>query len=243
MSTVRLEIRPGVGGDEAEIFAHDLLRMYTRYADSQDWQAKKKNDLCLRIKGEGAFKKLKNEAGVHRVQRVPKTEKSGRIHTSTASVAVLKSRSQESTSPSGKPSFEMSDLKIETVRGSGPGGQHRNVRDTAVRITHLPTKTTIKVENERSQHQNKAKALALLQKKIVEKKRRQLKRKRDKKRRQQIGQAKRSEKIRTYNFPQNRVTDHRINKSWQNLDQVMDGSLAKIIKSISRVESGPPTPR
>jgi len=227
MDKIILEIRPGVGGVEANLFAKDLLRMYTRYAQSQKWLISQKN-MTLTIKGENAFDKLKYEAGVHRVQRVPTTEKSGRIHTSTATVAILNKPkiSQVQINPA--------DLAIETARGSGPGGQHRNTRDTAVRIVHKPSGIEAKAESERSQHQNKAKAMEIIKKKLNSQAQKQIKQKQAQTRRKQIGQAERSEKIRTYNFPQNRITDHRINKSWQNLDHVIDGNLRKIIQTLQK---------
>lgn len=220
---VILEIRAGTGGEEAKIFAQNLLRMYQRYAEKQKWPAKTK-DLTLEISGDNAYQQLKHEAGVHRVQRIPTTEKSGRIHTSTATVAVLTKQEQ----PEIK--INPQDLRIETFRGSGPGGQHRNVTDSAIRITHLPSNIVASSQSQKSQHQNKAVALQILKNKLKSKKAQKYQESISQERREQIGTAERSEKIRTYNFPQNRITDHRINKSWQNLDRILDGNLKKIIK-------------
>lgn len=221
-----LEIRAGTGGEEAKLFARELLRMYQRYAEKQKWLVKTRG-LTLFISGEGAYNKLKHEAGVHRVQRIPVTEKSGRIHTSTVTVAVLANQNVSTTQINAR------DLKIETFRGSGPGGQHRNVTDSAVRITHLPTGIVVTSQNQKSQHQNKAIALKILKNRLKDLSLKKYQESAVHQRREQIGGAERSEKIRTYNFPQNRVTDHRINKSWQNLNQILDGNLEKIINQLS----------
>ncbi len=234
-----MEIRPGTGGDEASLFAADLLYMYQKYAERKNWQVKvqrlEKTELggirnaVVQFKGDESLSQLEHEGGVHRVQRIPKTEKSGRIHTSTATVAIL-------------PHFDNikdiqlnpADLKIDTYRSSGAGGQHVNVTDSAIRITHLPTGVVVTCQDERSQHKNKEKALKRLKEQLFYLKKEQGVQKISDLRRQQIHFAERSEKIRTYNFPQNRVTDHRINKSWQNLDDVMKGNLEKIIKTLSK---------
>jgi len=226
-SKVIIEIRAGVGGEEANLFAKDLLRMYQRYAEKQKWQIKKTN-FILKITGSNAYEKLKYEAGVHRVQRIPATEKSGRIHTSTATVAVLEPCQEQNIV------INSQDLRIETFRGSGPGGQHRNVTDSAVRITYLPTGITASSQNQKSQHQNKAVALQALENKLKDMQIQKYQESTSQERREQIGMAERSEKIRTYNFPQNRITDHRINKSWQNLQRILDGNLEKIIKSLQK---------
>ncbi|MFH1392751.1 MAG: peptide chain release factor-like protein [bacterium] len=224
---VALEIRAGTGGEEAKLFAQELLRMYQRYAEKQKW-AIKSHDLTLTISGENVYSKLKHEAGVHRVQRIPATEKSGRVHTSTATVAVL--------SAQDAPEIKINpvDLRIESFRGSGPGGQHRNVTDSAIRITHLPTGIVVSSQNQKSQHQNKAAALQILENRLKNSSAKKYQDSVVQERREQIGQAERSEKIRTYNFPQNRITDHRINKSWQNLEQILNGNLEKIIVCLER---------
>jgi len=239
--TIILEIRPGAGGDEAAIFAADLLRMYQKYAEKKEWhfriQSLEKTSLgglkraVMEIydkNGEAAHL-LKHEGGVHRVQRVPKTEKSGRIHTSTATVAVL-----PQTEELEKIHLNPADLKINTYRSSGAGGQHVNVTDSAIRITHLPTGLVVTCQDERSQHKNKEKALRQLKEALVYLKREQGVQKISELRRAQIQEGQRAEKIRTYNFPQNRVTDHRIPKSWQNLDKIMEGALDKITHILAK---------
>ena len=229
-----IEIRAGAGGDEAALFASDLYRMYTRFAEKQDWPVKLLNanrsslkgfkEVVFQINGQDVYSKLKQEAGVHRVQRIPETEKSGRIHTSTASVAVLPQ--VESKEVEIKPS----DIKIDTFRASGPGGQNVNMRSTAVRLTHIPTNIVISSQNERSQAANKENALNILRSKLYLLKTEQELKKLGQERKAQIGTADRSEKIRTYNFPQDRITDHRIKKSWHNLDSILSGNLNSIIK-------------
>jgi len=230
-----IEIRAGAGGDEAGLFAANLFNMYSKYAESQNWETKILNDnqtdiggykeIVFSIKGKNSFSKLRNEAGVHRVQRIPETEKSGRIHTSTASVAVL---------PKAKKSdieIRPDDLQIDTYKSSGPGGQNVNKRETAIRITHLPTGVVVCSQNERNQAQNKETALSIIRTKVMEIKEQRQMEKIGSKRKDQVGQAMRAEKIRTYNFPQNRLTDHRIKKTWHNLDQVMTGELDDIISA------------
>jgi len=234
---VIIEIRAGAGGDEAALFAHDLYRMYTRFAEKQDWQTKLLNssqsslkgfkEVVFQIKGENVYEKLKQEAGVHRVQRIPATEKSGRIHTSTASVAILPQ--VESKQVEIKPQ----DIKIDTFRASGPGGQNVNMRSTAVRLTHMPTGIVINSQNERNQAMNRENALNILRSKLYLMKNEQEIKKMGQERKAQIGTADRSEKIRTYNFPQDRITDHRIKKSWHNLEKILDGNLQLIIKKFS----------
>lgn len=239
MNSIIVEIRAGVGGEEAALFAKDLFRMYSKYAASQGWKQTifdlKESDLggikevVFELKGENVFEKMQFEGGVHRVQRVPKTEKSNRIHTSTATVAVLRkpeSRDEIKINPN--------DLKIDYYKASGPGGQYVNKRMTAVRICHLPTGIVVTCQTERSLHQNKESALEILKAKLLEKKEMENLEKLTKERREQIGWAKRAEKIRTYNFPQNRVTDHRIKKSWHNLEEIMDGDLDPIIRSFKK---------
>ena len=236
-----LEIRAGTGGEEAALFARDLFRMYTKYAKSQNWQTKildlRESELggfkevIFQIKGKEVFSKMKNEAGVHRVQRVPKTEKSGRIHTSTATVAVLPKPKKTEIK------IRPEDLKIEFYRASGPGGQYVNKRETAVRITHLPTGLVVTSQTERSQAQNKENAMAILQARILKRKMREQEEKILAKRRSQIKRAERAEKIRTYNFLQDRVTDHRIKKSWHNLEEILEGKLDPVIGALQKLEN------
>jgi len=241
---VIIEIRAGVGGQEAALFVGDLLRMYSKYAQSQGWKQRIFDSnptelggfkyVIFEIQGQDALEKLKYEAGVHRVQRIPKTEKSGRIHTSTCSVAVLPRPKKEEIK------IRPDDLKIDTYRASGPGGQYVNRRETAVRITHIPTGIVVTSQTERNQLQNKENALAILEAKLFEKMREEEERKIAGERRTQIGRAKRAEKIRTYNFPQDRVTDHRIKKSWGNIEEILDGKLDLIIKALQETKSKEP---
>lgn len=232
-----IEIRAGVGGEEASLFAADLFRMYSKYANSRGWKQHlfEANPtelggfkhIVFEIVGEDAWKALQREAGVHRVQRIPKTEKSGRVHTSTCSVAVLPrpKKAQIKIRPD--------DLKIETYRASGPGGQYVNRRETAVRITHIPTGIVVTSQTERNQLQNKENAMAILEAKLLEREKEEEQTKMAGVRSAQIGKAKRAEKIRTYNFPQDRVTDHRVQKSWHNIEEIMAGKLDPIIKTLS----------
>ena len=219
MNSVILEIRAGTGGDEAGLFASDLFRMYQKFAQSQGWKFKPLNNLCAEITGQDVLNILKNESGVHRVQRTPKTEKSGRIHTSTVTVAIL-----PKVSPT-ELQLNPTDLKMETFRSSGPGGQHMQKSDSAVRLTHVPTGIMASCQDERSQHKNRAKAEETLRSRLFQLMQKQNKSKVDDLRREQVGGAGREEKIRTYNFPQNRVTDHRLKKSWGNLKSILDGNL------------------
>ena len=233
--SVIIEIRAGAGGDEAALFAGELYRMYSKYATLQSWKQKILDshpteiggfkEIIFEIDGD-VFAKLKNEGGVHRVQRIPKTEKAGRVHTSTATVAVLpKPKSSEIK-------IKPDEIKIDFFRSSGAGGQNVNKRETAVRITHLPSGISVASQTERSQAQNKENALAILSAKIVEKRIEEEQSRLDGKRNIQIGGAKRAEKIRTYNFPQDRVTDHRLKKSWHNIEEIMEGKIEKIIESL-----------
>ncbi len=233
-----VEIRAGAGGDEAALFVGNLFRMYTRYAENQGWTQKVLNatptelggykEVVLEIKDKGAFPKMKYEGGVHRVQRVPETEKSGRVHTSTASVAVLpKAKSQEVT-------IRPDEIEVGHYKASGPGGQNVNKRETAIRITHLPSGIVVSSQTERNQLQNKESALAILSARILEKKKREAESKTGGKRKAQIGSAGRSEKIRTYNFSQDRITDHRIQKTFHNIEQIMEGGLDPIITSLQK---------
>jgi len=233
---VILEIRAGAGGEEAALFAADLLRMYSRYAERKGWKFEILDanetglggykEVIVRIEGKGAYSRLKYESGVHRVQRVPVTESGGRIHTSTATVAVLPEVDEIEVE------IRPEDLKIETMRASGHGGQHVNKTESAVRITHLPTGIVVTCQNERSQHQNKATALKILRAKLYELYQREQMEKIQKERRSQVGTGERSEKIRTYNFPQNRVTDHRIGLTVYNLPEVLDGDLDEFIDAL-----------
>ena len=234
---VILEIRAGTGGDEAARFAGDLFRMYERYAARQDWKVEIVSasegtvggfkEVIAEIRGRGAFARLKYESGVHRVQRVPATEASGRIHTSTATVAVLPEPEEVDVAISD------ADLKIDTMRAGGAGGQHVNKTESAIRITHVPSGIVIVVQEERSQHRNRAKALALLRAKLYDAERQRLDRERAADRRGQVGSGDRSERIRTYNFPQGRVTDHRVNLTLHKLPQVIEGeALGEIIDAL-----------
>jgi peptide chain release factor 1 len=234
---VILEIRAGTGGDEASLFAGVLFRMYERYAAKQGWKTEVMSEspgsvggfkeIVAEIRGRGAFSKLKFESGVHRVQRVPDTEASGRIHTSAATVAVLPEVEDVDVT------INEQDLKIDTLRASGAGGQHVNKTESAIRLTHLPTGIVIAMQEDRSQHRNKAKAMALLRAKLYEHEREKRDAARSADRRDQIGSGDRSERIRTYNFPQGRVTDHRINLTLYKLPQVIEGeALGEIIDAL-----------
>jgi len=223
-----IEIRAGAGGDEAALFSVDLFRMYSKFAEKQGWKVKVLNDNILQISGQSAYELLEQEGGVHRVQRIPETEKSGRIHTSTVSVAVLPQ--VEQTEIEIKPG----DLKIDTYRASGPGGQYVNKTESAIRITHLPTGLVVSSQNERSQGANRENAMSILRSRIYALKMEQGLQKLGQQRNAQIGTADRSEKIRTYNFPQDRITDHRIGKSWHNIERILDGDLWPIIKKFQQ---------
>ncbi len=234
---VILEIRAGTGGDEAALFAGDLFRMYERYAATQGWKVEivtasegsmgGYKEIIAEIRGRGAFAKLKYESGVHRVQRVPDTEGSGRIHTSTATVAVLP-EAQEVDVP-----INDTDLKIDTLRSSGAGGQHVNKTKSAVRITHMPTGIVVMMQEDRSQHRNRAKALAVLRTRLYDFQRQKQEAARAAERRGQVGTGDRSERIRTYNFPQGRLSDHRINLTLYKLPQIMEGeALGEVIDAL-----------
>ena len=238
---VIMEIRAGTGGDEAGLFAADLLRMYLRYAERLGWKAEVLSqsdtgvggmkEVAFQIKGSGAFSKLKFESGVHRVQRVPATESQGRIHTSTATVAVLAEAEEVEIDLPDK------DLEIETFRSGGAGGQNVQKNETAVRITHLPTGTVAQCQDERSQLQNKQRALRILRARLYELKIREQQAAQDATRRAQVGSAERSEKIRTYNFPQSRITDHRIGYTTHNLAGVLNGALEDLIEQLASHEA------
>jgi peptide chain release factor 1 len=234
---VILEIRAGTGGDEAAIFAGDLFRMYERYATRQGWTVEIVSasegsvggykEIVAEIRGRGAFAKLKFESGVHRVQRVPATEASGRIHTSTATVAVLAEPQEVDIV------LNDADLRVDTMRAGGAGGQHVNKTESAVRITHLPTGLVVVVQEERSQHRNRAKALAVLRAKLYDLERQKQDSQRASERRGQVGTGDRSERIRTYNFPQGRVSDHRINLTLHKLPLIMEGeALGEIVDAL-----------
>ncbi len=237
---VIVEIRAGTGGEEASLFAADLYRAYQRYAENRGWKTEVIDvstssmggfkEIIFEVKGKGAYSKLKFESGVHRVQRIPITESSGRIHTSAATVAVLPEADEVEVK------IDPKDLKIETFRASGPGGQHVNVTDSAVRITHLPTGLVVQCQEERSQLQNREKALKLLRARLYELLQKEQAEKIAQERKKQVGTGDRSERIRTYNFPQNRVTDHRINLTLYNLDRVMEGDLDEIIEALAAAE-------
>jgi len=234
--SVILEIRAGAGGDEASLFASDLFRMYKNYASTKNWQVQivessisesgGYKEVIAEIKGKDIFKDLKYESGVHRVQRVPVTESSGRIHTSTATVAVLPEAKEIDVQ------INPEDIRVDVMRSSGAGGQCVNRTDSAVRITHLPTGIVVSCQETKHQAQNKEKAMALLRARLYEKKRQEETSKRDSLRFNMIGSAMRAEKIRTYNFPQNRITDHRIKKSWFNIESVLNGNLDEIINDV-----------
>lgn len=231
---VFLEIRAGTGGDEAAIFAGDLYRMYTRFAEKQGWQVELISEsfgehggykeVVVRIIGHGVYSRLKFESGAHRVQRVPLTESQGRIHTSACTVAILPEVDAIDTIE-----IDPGDLRIDTYRASGAGGQHVNRTDSAVRITHLPTGTVVECQDERSQHKNKAKAMALLQARILASERSKQQKEQAENRRNLVGSGDRSERIRTYNFPQGRVTDHRINLTLYKLPEILEGNVNSII--------------
>jgi len=232
-----MEIRAGTGGDEAAIFAGDLVRMYQYFANNKGWVVETLSttdserggykEYIMSLTGKNVYRFLKFEGGTHRVQRVPVTEASGRLHTSAATVAVLLEPTEDDDVE-----IDEKDLKIDTYRASGAGGQHVNVTDSAVRITHIPTNVVVSCQDERSQHKNKDKAMRLLKAKVAEQKRIEEEKKRSKERSLQVGTGDRSERIRTYNFPQNRLSDHRINLTVYNLDQVMEGDLDEIANAL-----------
>ena len=231
-----LEVRAGAGGDEASIFAGDLARMYQRYGAKRGWQFSildsSQNDqgyksLTAEIKGEGSYEALKHESGVHRVQRIPKTEKAGRVHTSTASVAILPIvEAREVNVRDG-------DLEVTFSRAGGPGGQNVNKVETAVRILHKPTGIVVASREERSQYANREKAMDVLRAKLYEIEQTRAVGNREETRREQIGTADRSEKIRTYNFPDDRITDHRIGKKWHNIEKILEGEMDPIVKAFA----------
>ncbi len=233
-----LEIRAAAGGDEAGLFAGDLLRMYTRFALNKGWKLEEMDrsegglgqikEIVLKFTGKNCFTALKFESGVHRVQRVPKTESAGRIHTSTATVAVLPQVSERELV------INPADIEFEAFRSGGAGGQNVNKVSTAVRVKHIPSGIVVTCQTERSQLQNRENAMALLRARLWEMEQKQAMGDRTEQRASQIGSGDRSEKIRTYNFPQNRITDHRIGKSWHNLEEILNGSLDQIVKELQQ---------
>ncbi len=235
---VILEIRAGTGGEEASLFAADLFRMYGRFTEQNKWRVEHLSssatqlggfkEIIAMIVGKGAWSAFKYESGVHRVQRVPTTEAGGRIHTSACTVAVLPEADEVEVVIN-----ERDDLRIDVFRSSGPGGQSVNTTDSAVRITHLPTGLTVSCQDEKSQHKNKAQAMKVLKARLFDMEQRAVNDERSRDRRDQVGSGDRSERIRTYNFPQNRVTDHRVNLTLHKLDQIMEGDLTEIITTLT----------
>jgi peptide chain release factor 1 len=231
---VFLEVRAGTGGDEAAIFAGDLFRMYSRYAERRNWRVELISEsqgehggykeVIARVEGQDVYARLKFESGAHRVQRVPKTEAQGRIHTSACTVAILPEIDEVEAIEINK-----ADLRIDTYRSSGAGGQHVNKTDSAIRITHLPTGIVVECQDERSQHKNRARAMSLLNAKLLSQAQNKQQQEQAEERRNLVGSGDRSERIRTYNYPQGRITDHRINLTIYQLDDVMEGNLDPVI--------------
>ena len=237
---VIIEIRSGVGGEESALFASSLYRMYSMYAEAQHWKTEVANlsdtelggirEISFIVEGQGAYSRLKYESGVHRVQRVPETEAGGRIHTSTATVAVLPEVDEVEVE------LDPADLQIDTFRSSGAGGQHVNKTESAIRITHLPTGMVVECQDERSQYKNKDRAMKILASRLAEAAREKQNAELAAERRSQVGTGMRNERIRTYNFPQGRVTDHRIGLTLYKIDQIMDGALDELIDALTAAE-------
>ena len=237
-NAIIMEIRAGTGGDEAGLFAADLFRMYSRFAEKMGWKVKVISshptningfkEIIFKIKGKNVYQLLLNESGIHRVQRIPDTEKSGRIHTSAASVVVLPEAKEIDIK------IENKDLRMDYFRASGHGGQNVQKNETAIRITHLPTNTVVSCQDERSQGQNKERALTILRSRLLAQKKQEENKNLKQKRQSHVGTGDRSEKIRTYNFPQDRITDHRIHKSWHGLEQILNGNIESVIKDMEK---------
>ncbi|MAV29094.1 MAG: peptide chain release factor 1 [Legionellales bacterium] len=239
---IYLEIRAGTGGDEASLFAGDMFRMYQIFAQTQGWRWQVVSstlsdqggfkEVVVHVTGQSVFAKMKYESGTHRVQRVPQTESQGRIHTSACTVAILPESDEID-----QVTLDLSEIRVDTYRSSGAGGQHVNTTDSAVRLTHLPTNIVVECQDERSQHKNKARAFSLLQAKILQVQKEKQQQERSEQRRLQVGSGDRSERIRTYNFPQGRVTDHRVNLTLYKLELILEGQLLLLVEPLQQQDS------